>query len=113
MRTDLTIKNVTRNEHFDEVLSVHEEKVIKRLKRLKEELAHLSVHAEKNPHKEEFYCSLNLFLPAKVIHIREKHHTLEGCVVDSFSRLLIQIDKYKHKIEKHLQKRRSNTLTME
>ncbi len=116
MRTEMTLKKVVRNELFDETVAMNEEKVEKRLKRLKEESAHLSIHVEKNPHKEEFYCGLNLFLPSKVIHIQERYHTLEGCVTDSFSRLLIQIDKYKHKIERHLQKRardKRNNLTME
>jgi len=116
MRLDVTLKNVVGNKLFDETVAMNEEKVAKRLKRLKEELAHLSVHVERNPHKEEFYCGLNLFLPSKVVHIQEKHHTLEGCVTESFSRLLIQIDKYKHKIERHLQKRndtKRNDLTIE
>ena len=114
MRTELTIKNINRTEILEKTVDANADKVVKRLKRLKEESSHLSVHIEKNPHKEQYYCWLNLYLPSKVVHIKETANTLTKSLSKAFNALLIQIDKYKYKVERHLQKQRKTiTLTEE
>lgn len=105
MRTEISLKNINRTESLVQAIEDDADKVAGRLRRLKEESSHLSVHVEKNPHKEQYYCWLNLYLPSKVIHVRETMSTLSKATTKAFHALLIQVDKYKYKVERHLQKR--------
>jgi len=104
MRTELSLKHINRTESLAQDILSDAEKVAGRLRHLKEESSHLSVHIEKNPHKDQYYCWLNLYLPSKVIHVRETMSTLSKATTKAFHSMLIQVDKYKCKIERHLQK---------
>jgi len=107
MRTDLTLKNVQKTSVLEEAIKKNMNKVEKRLKKLKGDSAHLSIHIEKNPHKEQYFCWMNLYLASKEIFVKEKLDSMLGCVTKAFLSLIKQIDKYKYKVERHLVKKRA------
>ncbi|MCM8773132.1 MAG: HPF/RaiA family ribosome-associated protein [Candidatus Omnitrophica bacterium] len=106
MRLDISLKNMERTPLLDNVIEKNIAKVERRLKIFRsEEAIHLSLHLEKNPHREEYFCWINMYLPFKVINVRSKLSSLTGVINDSFSALLKQMDKFKHRLETHLQKK--------
>ena len=109
MRTNLTLKQISKTSVLEDTIDKNTEKIEKRLKKLKGETAHLSIHIEKNPHKEQYYCWMNLYLPSKEIFVKEKLDSLLGCLSKTFLSLIKQVDKYKHRVEKHLLKKKRNS----
>ncbi|MCM8824443.1 MAG: HPF/RaiA family ribosome-associated protein [Candidatus Omnitrophica bacterium] len=106
MRLDISLKNMERTPLLDNVIDKNIAKVERRLKIFSsEEAIHLSLHLEKNPHREEYFCWINMYLPFKVINVRSKFPSLTGVINDSFLALLKQMDKFKHRLETHLRKK--------
>jgi ribosomal subunit interface protein len=71
----------------------------------KEAPIHVSVHIEKNPHKDEFFCRSHIYLPsAKVLVADEKGKNVSLAVNKAFAALSRQLNKVKYKLEKHLGK---------
>ena len=98
MKTTLTIRHLEDNEvvrgHFeDKALRIQ-----KHLKRFKDDLTCLHGVIEKNPHKEEVFSSLSLYLPTVVLHCRERGDDFLKALNLSFLVLGRQIEKHKAKI---------------
>ncbi|MFH0876815.1 MAG: HPF/RaiA family ribosome-associated protein, partial [Candidatus Omnitrophota bacterium] len=98
MRTTLTLKHVEENDilkqHFDQRI----DKVRQHLKRYSDDLTFLHGVIEKNPHKDECFAALSLYLPTVVLHCREKGIDSLAAMNSSFLALTRQIEKHKAKL---------------
>jgi len=106
MRVDISFKNLERSNIIDSIIDKHIKKVERRIKLFKtDEAIHLSLHAEKNPHKDDYFCWINMYMPFKVLKAQSRKKSVSIVINDSFSALIKQLDKFKYKLEKHLRKK--------
>lgn len=106
MRVDVSCKYMEHSEFIDEVLDKNLDKVEKRVLMFKGgEAVHVSVHLEKNPHREEFSCRVHIYLPSRVIKAEEKSVKIPTAINKTFAALVKQLSKVKVKVEKHLSSR--------
>ena len=107
MRVDISFKNFKNSELLSQIIDKNIQKIERRIKLFKKEVPiHLSLHIEKNPHKEEYFSWANLYLPFKVLCAHEKAKVSSSSVNKVVKNLIKQIDKFKHKLERHLRKKR-------
>lgn len=107
MRVDVSFKNLEKSEFLDNVLDHDLEKIEKRVKLFrKDSPIHIVVHLEKSPHREEYMCSAHIYLPQHVLRADEKKDSAPLAINKTFAALSKQLDKLKHKIETHLNRRR-------
>lgn len=106
MRVDVSFKNLEKSEVLERTIEKNVEKVKRRVKLFKnEDPIHMALHLEKNPHKEQYICRVNLYLPFKVLKAQHTSTNTFGALNTTFSALLKQLDKLKHKLETHLRKK--------
>ena len=107
MRVDVSFKYLESSEFIENVLDSNLQKVQRRIKMFKNDApVHLSVHIEKNPHKEQYFCRSHMYLPtSKVLAATEKGDNLSLAINKAFSAITKQLDKVKYRLEKHLQKK--------
>jgi ribosomal subunit interface protein len=106
MRVDVSFKNLEKNEVVEGVIEKNIKKIERRVKLFKSEDAiHLSLHLERNPHREEIFCWANLYLPFKVLKAHSNKDNLNRAVTETFSALTRQLDKLKHRVETYLRKK--------
>jgi len=106
MRVDVSFKHLERSEIIDDIIDKDVKKVERRVKLFKtDEAIHLSVHVEKNPHKDDYFCWINMYMPSKVLKAQNRKPSLSVVINDSFSALVKQLDKFKYRIERHLRKK--------
>ena len=106
MRIDVSCKYLERSDYIDTVLEKNFNKIERRLKIFhKDDPIHVSVHLEKNPHKEQYFCRTQVYLPARVVVAHEKGLTSSTAINKTFSALSKQLDKVKYKVEGHLRRR--------
>jgi len=106
MRVDVSFKNMEKSEYLEDIINKDVEKIKKRIKMFKsEDPVHLSLHLEKNPHKEQYSVAVNLYLPRKVLKAEEKYGSVVLAINKSFLALIKQLDKYKALLERHLRKK--------
>ena len=105
MKTTLAFSHMEDNsivrDYFDEKC----EKLTRYTKRFKDDLVHLHGTLDKNPHKEEFYASLTLYLPATTLHCREAGGDFEAAMHSAFLWLVRQVEKYTDKLFKEKRRR--------
>ncbi len=106
MRVDTSFKNMEKNNVLEATIEKDLTKLEGRLDLFKnKDPIHVSLHLEKNPHKEQYLCWINLYMPFKVL----KSHCSGGntCTVinNSFAALLKQLDKFRQKLENHSRKK--------
>jgi ribosomal subunit interface protein len=109
MKVESSFKYLIKSKFIEDILESNIEKIKRKLKIFKkDDPVHLSVHVEKNPHKEEYYCRSHVYLPkTKTIVANEKSRTETAAINKSFRGLSRQLAKVKTKLEKHLQKKRT------
>ena len=106
MRVDTSFKHLEKNDVMDSTIEKDLAKVERRLELFKnKDPIHLSLHLEKNPHKEQYLCWINLYLPFKVLKAHRSGVNTCTVINNSFSALLKQLDKLKYKLETHLRKK--------
>ncbi|MCD6539105.1 MAG: HPF/RaiA family ribosome-associated protein [Candidatus Omnitrophica bacterium] len=106
MRVDVSFKNMEKSEYLEDIISKDVEKIKKRIRMFKsEDPVHLSLHLEKNPHKEQYSVAVNLYLPRKVLKAEEKYESVVLAINKSFLALIKQLDKHKALLERHLRKK--------
>ena len=74
-------------------------------KRFKEDLVYLHGALDKNPHKEEFYASLSLYLPTMTLHCREAGEDFTAAMNSAFLGLIRQVEKHTDKLTKEKRRR--------
>lgn len=114
MRVDVSFKYMERSEFVDNVLDKNLSKVERRIKMFKKDApVHLSVHLEKNPHREQYFCRTQLYLPSKVLKAEEREDNLSVAINKAFAAFSKQLDKFKHKMETPLRRRKKARLDEE
>jgi len=112
VRVDVSFKYLDESNFIDNVLENNFRKVKRRIKIFRrDDPIHISVHVEKNPHKEQYFCRSHIYLPSsKVVVANEKGPKASLAINKAFAALNKQLDKEKHKWEKQRrQKRRFRT----
>ncbi len=109
MRVDISFKYLENSEFIQTILDNDLRKIERRLKIFKkDDPVHISVHVEKNPKKEQYFCRSHIYLPSsKVLVADEKGKKAGEAINKAFSALTKQLDKAKYKIERRLPRRRA------
>ena len=98
MKSTFATRHLENNEviksHFQERVG----RLEKYLKRFREDLVYLHGTLEKNPHKDEFYATLSLFLPTVALHCRERGSDYSSALNNAFLDMGRQIEKHKEKL---------------
>ena len=110
MRVDVSFKNLENSEFIQNVLDKDLEKIERRVQIFrKEDPIHVAVTLEKSSHREEYTCNAHIYLPQHVLKAGEKDKRASSAINSTFSALSKQLDKLKHKVERHLQKESQKT----
>jgi ribosome-associated translation inhibitor RaiA len=108
MRIDVSFKHLEKSPFLEGVIDKNIARTERRVRLFKsDEAIHLSLHLEKNPHRDEYFCWINMYLPYKVLKSQVRKNSSTVAINDCFSGILKQLDKFKHKLERHLNRRRS------
>ena len=106
MRIDISLKHLDKSSILEEVIEKDIKKIERRLKIFKtDDAIHLSLHLEKNPHRDEYFCWINMYLPSKVLKAQSRKNDVPLAINDAFNALLKQLDKLKYRLERHLRKK--------
>ncbi len=106
MRIDISLKHLDKSPILEEVIEKDIKKIERRLKIFKtDDAIHLSLHLEKNPHRDEYFCWINMYLPSKVLKAQSRKNDVPLAINDAFNALLKQLDKLKYRLERHLRKK--------
>jgi ribosomal subunit interface protein len=113
MRVDTSFKYLEQSEFINNVLENNFRKVKRRIQIFRHnQPVRMSVHIEKNPHREQFFCHLHLYLPtSKVLVADEKSASSSLAINKAFSALTRQLDKEKHKWQKQQRRARQSRAT--
>jgi ribosomal subunit interface protein len=101
MRFEVSFKYLESSEFIENILENNFRKIERRLKLFRRnDPIHISLHLEKNPHKEQYFCRSHIYLPSsKVLVADEKGSNASFAINKSFAALTKQLDKEKHKWE--------------
>lgn len=114
MRVDISFKYLEKSEFISNVLDKDIKKIERRIKIFhKDDSIHLSVHIEKNPHREQYFCRSYIYLPSRLLKSEERGDNVSIAVNKAFLALSKQLGKLKYKVEKHLQKQKPRNLEEE
>jgi ribosomal subunit interface protein len=104
MRVDVSFKYVEKSNFISNILENNLKKIERRIKIFKrDDPIHVSVHIEKNPHKEQYFCRSHIYLPSsKVVVADEKGANVSVAVNRAFNALSRQLNKVKYRLERHL-----------
>jgi len=106
MRLNVSFKYLKKSRFIDNVLGKDIKKLERRLKIFhRDDPIHVSVHLEKNPNREEYFCRAHVYVPNKVINSQEKGGSFSLAINKSFSALFKQLDKIKHRTGRRFRKR--------
>lgn len=106
MKIDVSFKYLENSGFVEGVLEKDIAKIEKRIKLFRKgDPIHLSVHIEKNPHREQYFCRSHIYLPSRVIKAEGRSEKLSQAINKNFSALSKQLDKVKYKIDRHLSAR--------
>jgi len=109
VRVDVSFKYLERSDYIETILANDLRKIERRVKIFKkEDPIHISVHIEKNPKKEQYFCRSHIYLPtSKVLIADEKGKKAGEAINRAFSALTKQLDKAKYKLERRPSRRRA------
>lgn len=102
MRVDVSFKYIKNSDFIKNILDNNLQKIQRRVKIFRRnDPIHISIHIEKNPHKDQFFCRSHIYLPtSKVIVADEKGRNFSIAINKTFAALARQLDKEKHKWDK-------------
>ena len=109
MNLTLSYRNVEKSAAIEELVDRHLNKLSKLLKTYAPELVHLHGTFDKNPHKPEYYLSLNLALPSGQIHCTGEGSSLPVAVRNAFAELRRQFKKHMEKLRGDYEWKRKRT----
>lgn len=106
MRVDMSFKYLKKSQFINNILDHNLKKIERRLKIFKpNQPIHISLHLEKNPHKEQYFCRSHVYLPSsKVLAVGEKAANASLAINKTFSALSKQLNKEKNKWQKRRRK---------
>ncbi len=113
MRVDISFKYMESNEFVDSVLENNFNRLQRHLKMLRSNSpVHISVHIEKNPHRQEYFCRAHIYLPrSKVLAATEKGNSAILAINKAFAALIRQVERIKERSKSRRKKARRNSLT--
>ncbi len=100
MKITFTARHVEKDSIITDYFHDRAAKLRSHLKRFKDELLYLHGTLEKNPHREEFYASLSLFLPTLALHCREKGTDYAMAINFAFQDITRQLEKHIDKLNR-------------
>jgi ribosome-associated translation inhibitor RaiA len=106
MRIALSYKNLVKNGNLEEQFAKHISKLTRLLSSYQPDLVQLHATLEKNAHKEEYYISLNLTLPAGQLHATGEGGDTQVSVRRAFEELQRQVSKHVAKLRHDYQWKR-------
>ncbi len=107
MRIDVSFKYMKTSEFVNNALENNFQKLKRHLKMFNhDEAIHVSVHIEKNPHREQYFCRMRAYLPhSNVLAIEEKCTDTSSAINKGFAALITRVEKLKDKIESRRKKK--------
>ena len=113
MRIDVSYKYLESSEFIENVIDKNIAKIERRLKIFrKDDPIHISIHLEKNPHREQYFCRAHIYLPSpKTLAAGDKGVDLSAAINKTFSAISKQLEKLKYKVERHLRRKPRERLT--
>jgi ribosomal subunit interface protein len=109
MKVDISLKYLEKSEFVQNILDKGINKIERRVQIFKkDDPIHVSIHVEKNPNKEQYYCRSHIYLPNKVLAAQENGEKLAIAVNKTFDALSKQLGRVKDKVE-HLRRRPSRS----
>ncbi|MCM8831058.1 MAG: HPF/RaiA family ribosome-associated protein [Candidatus Omnitrophica bacterium] len=111
MKVDVTYKYIQNSKLLEEILDKNISKIDKRLVGLaKYDAIRTSIHIEKNPHRNQYFCRSHIYLPSKVIKAENSSNDAIKAINLNFSALIRQLDRLKYKLVKHLSSHKNKHL---
>ncbi len=105
MKTTFTVRHLEKNsivaDHFEDGVA----KLERHVKRFNEDLVYLHGTLEKNPHRDEFYATLSLFLPTVALHCRERGEDFALALNFAFTDIIRQLEKHTDKLNTEKRRR--------
>jgi ribosomal subunit interface protein len=106
MKLSISYKHVESHEAIEKDVNRHVTKLNKFLKAYAPDLVQLHIVFGMNPHKEQYFCTLNLSLPTGALHaIGAGKNVRAGCKM-AFSELEVQVKKHQALLRKDYQWKR-------
>jgi len=107
MRVEVSFKYMKTSELINNVLGNNFQRLKRHLKMFNhDEAIHVSVHVEKNPHREQYFCRARAYLPhSNVLAVEEKCEDASSAINKGFSALIKRVEKIKEKIENRRKKK--------
>jgi len=107
MRVDVSYKYMEKSEFIEGVLDKDLGKLERHLLIFRrDDPIHISVHLEKNPHREQYFCRTQVYLPSRVLRSQAQASKETVAINSAFAALVKQAAKLKCKVERHLSRRR-------
>lgn len=99
MKVDISYKYLEKSNLIKKAIDNHLKKLERRIRMFRrDDPIHISVHVEKNPNKEQYFCRSHIYLPAmKVLAVNEKAKDVSLAISKTFAALLKQLDKVKQR----------------
>jgi ribosomal subunit interface protein len=96
-----------KSELINNILDKDIEKIERRIQMFRDnDSVHLSVHIEKNPHREQYFCRAHLYMPSRIVKADSCSSKFSKTINQSFAALSRQLGKIKYKVERHLRKQK-------
>ena len=104
----MTVKHLKKNKLIQDFFDERIDRLFPHLSNFRKDS--ISVHGklDRNPHKEEYYVSLNVCLSSITLHSRETEVDLFRAVNSAVSSVIRQAEKLKTKLRRKNRKRRQN-----
>jgi ribosome-associated translation inhibitor RaiA len=110
MRVDVSYKYMEKSGIVEDIIDKNLDKISRRIAVFKhDDPIHVSLHLEKNPNKQQFFCRSTVYLPSKVLHVQETSSDISKVITKTFGVLSRQMAKLKFKVESS-QKRRARAV---
>ncbi len=106
MKIALSYKNLVKNGNLEEQFVKNIRKLERFLSSYQPDLVQLHATLEKNPHKEEYYISLNLALPTGQLHATGEGSDTQVSTRRAFEELRTQLGKHIGKLRHDYQWKR-------
>ena len=81
MRVDVSCKYMDKSTVVTDIIGKGLKKIERRILIFKKDSpVHVSIHIEKNPRKEEYFCRSQIYLPTKVLVAQEKADNIDSAI---------------------------------
>ncbi|MDD5352167.1 MAG: ribosome-associated translation inhibitor RaiA [Candidatus Omnitrophica bacterium] len=101
----MSTKHFNKSKEIEDFFEERVDKLAQHLSRFQDEAVSLHGNLDRNPHKEEFYVSLNVRLPSATLYSKETAADLFIAINSAFNAIIRQAEKVKTKIRQKDRKR--------